>query len=304
MTKKKKIILSIALVTILCVGIAYAYLTNTISSNVQVTVDKYKPLCKRASSSHTETCIRTAGGCNLDGITQNSEINYGKTFTGLSESPVDSLNNGDAFDCDVNGDGTYDAETERFYYITDLENDSKTAVLVYYSTVYGGVADQTTSYLYGSYTAGPTTARAQLPTTSQWKNVTLVKPTKRIRTRSDWTTYTIATETTFHFNQSFSYEGYAARLLTYQEIAAACSELTSAGGLKNCNYLLEETNYSGATNKITHILIQTPSSGTSSRVEAIDVSNSKIVDISLGKEGSVISSVKPAIEVPKARMAL
>lgn len=40
---------------------------------------------------------------------------------------------GDAFDCNVNGDGTYNQVTESFYYVTDL--DSNTVVLVYYNNV-------------------------------------------------------------------------------------------------------------------------------------------------------------------------
>ena len=47
-----------------------------------------------------------------------------------------TLKSGDAFDCDVNGDKTYDSETERFYYVTDM-NDS-TAVLIYYNNVEKG----------------------------------------------------------------------------------------------------------------------------------------------------------------------
>ena len=41
-----------------------------------------------------------------------------------------NLKSGDAFDCDVNGDGKYNSDTERFYYVTDM-NDS-TAVLIMY----------------------------------------------------------------------------------------------------------------------------------------------------------------------------
>ena len=42
-------------------------------------------------------------------------IEYGN----LGKSGDDPIS-GDAFDCDVNGDGIYDSETERFYYITDF----------------------------------------------------------------------------------------------------------------------------------------------------------------------------------------
>ena len=53
-------------------------------------------------------------GYRPDGVMGTSTITYGKLGTqGI-------LSSGDAFDCDVNGDGIYDATTERFYYVTDL----------------------------------------------------------------------------------------------------------------------------------------------------------------------------------------
>ena len=41
------------------------------------------------------------------------------------------LSSGDAFDCDVDGDGTYDATTERFYYLTDSSDGN--AIFVFYN---------------------------------------------------------------------------------------------------------------------------------------------------------------------------
>ena len=81
-----------------------------------------------------------------------------------------SLSSGDAFDCDVNGDGVYDSDTERFYYVTDV--DAKTAVLIYYNNVEAGVAKDSAFSAYDSSNEnwhGPVTAIKQLPTTSQWK---------------------------------------------------------------------------------------------------------------------------------------
>ena len=90
-----------------------------------------KPLCKRATTLHTEKCSQTStlSYCSGDGYTLNDTITYGNLGT------KGVITSGDAFDCDVNGDGVYDAETERFYYVSNMTNgvtkDSNTAVLIY-----------------------------------------------------------------------------------------------------------------------------------------------------------------------------
>lgn len=84
------------------------------------------PICRRASSLHTETCTRTAYGC-YEKYGTGGSIQYGNC--GIAGE----LNPGDAFDCDVNGDGTYNEYSERFYYISprDGEVDSGYATLIY-----------------------------------------------------------------------------------------------------------------------------------------------------------------------------
>lgn len=299
MSKKKKILLITVVSIVLFIGIAYAYLTQSLSSNVQVTIPNYAPLCKKATVPHIETCQSDSSfGCRKDGYNEYSPINYGNL-----SSNSGTLKSGDAFDCDVNGDGTYDHVTERFYYITDLSDDSNVAVLMYYSTVYGGVANKTTTYFYGTYTGGPITARAQLPKTSQWTNVTLVKGTQRIRAENDYTSVIIDSKT-YGFPQSFSYSGYAARLITYQEINSACQgDLTLVGSLKDCNYLLEGTLYSNTANTMTHIITQTPVSTKENMVYEIGVLNRYLPTMGASNSTSgAMSSAKPVIEVPKSRI--
>ena len=87
---------------------------------------------------------------------------------------------GDAYDCDVNGDGTYDPATERFYYLSDyydtLTNsyDSNYATLVYYTNVHNGAANNafTTAYNTDSDLT-PDTAYTELPNASAWPNTSL-----------------------------------------------------------------------------------------------------------------------------------
>ena len=203
-------------------------------------------MCKRATTLHKEVCTNSdaSGYCQADGYTLNTEIEYGSLGT------KGVLTSGDAFDCDVNGDGVYDSDTERFYYVSDVTNgittDSDTAVLIYYNNVSGGVASNSTAYTYdesGRNSNGPETAVKQLPTTNQWKT-TLTNTQRQITNQNG------ATTTTGGDLPVFSYEGYAARLLTLQEVRLGCGAnlpTWQEGELSTkCKYLLENTKYTKA----------------------------------------------------------
>lgn len=154
-------------------------------------------LCKRATSLHS-----------------NSSITYGQIGT------IGKLASGDAFDCDVNGDGTYDAATERFYYVTDLSTNSKVAVLIYYgnSSSSGVSLGQRIPYYYnGNNYSGPITASAQLPTTTAWPRVGLTQRKVQIYNEADGKTATISGSTNVSHNLPLYTYKTAARLLTYQE---------------------------------------------------------------------------------------
>lgn len=207
--------------------------------DVEGSVPKIK-LCKRATTLHTETCN---GFSHMPyGCSSSSE-----TFTFGNLGTRGTLTVGDAFDCDVNGDGEYNAETERFYYVSDYYDtgtdsfDSNYATLIYYNTVKDGEPNKiyhTIAYDANGYTNdfGPETAKTFLPTTSQWINVNL-KSTNR------YLPYYLNSST----GKDFSYEGYAARLLTYQEVYDGCyngTELYNDDSLiDKCEFLLEKTSY-------------------------------------------------------------
>ena len=162
---------------------------NRIYSDEPITepVDFYahwqKIVCKKvtnASNLHTETCVGSQGcvtlGTGFDTV-NNNVITYGTTFT--QGGPVA----GDAYDCDVNNDGTYDPQdqygkhTERFYFLKETEhiNSVNTASLLYYTSFdsNGRVDSQHTlkgdigSTVYG-------TALTFLPTSSTWTNPALI----------------------------------------------------------------------------------------------------------------------------------
>jgi len=207
-------------------------------------------LCKRATTLHTEVCKKTSNYCATYGPGNGNTVTYGnKTTTSGVLKP------GDAFDCDVNGDGKYDSTTERFYYVSRLYNttsksfDNNYAVLSYYTTT-------GKSHYAESIKDGPTTARSLLPTTSQWPNVKLSNTTRAILNELGGNT---AYKGKTNLPTSFSYAGYAARLLTMQEASVGCGVTLGykvQGQMKNCLYLYENTSFV-ATGYVSWVWLET-----------------------------------------------
>ena len=261
-------------------------------------------LCKRATTLHTETCSQTSTSsyCSGDGYTASGSMKTTTiTYGNLGTNGV--LTSGDAFDCDVNGDGVYDSTTERFYYVSDMTNgvtqDSNTAVLIYYNNVSGGVASNSTTYAYDengdAYTNGPITALPQLPTTSQWKNVSLINATRNITDEKN----TVR-------KSAFSYEGYAARLLTAQEVIAGCGFTVgkrTIGELSTkCKYLMENTKYSSSSLKTYGGWLESPHASSSNVAWGVDANHRYV---NFRNYVALVSScgVRPAIEVLKSNIS-
>ena len=222
------------------------------------------PKCIRATTLHTETCSQTSYYCAGAGYSNGATITYGNqtTIEGV-------LTTGDAFDCDVDGTGY----NHRFYYVSDYYDTStknfndKVAVLIYYSNVRGGVANNTgTAYdCTGKNNNGPVTAREQLPTTTQWSNIRLYKDTRQILAQNNATSTSGGTLPT-----AFSYAGYAARLLTYQEAYHGCNSYdktpTLTGGLDaKCQFLMEGTYFSNSSLVTYGPRLESPRASDSSR---------------------------------------
>jgi len=125
--------------------------------SVAVTVGEpeIKVVCKVATELHSETC-KSTGSCTKLGIQADTDVEYGTIPTNSTPEP------GYAYDCDVNNDGIYDKNTERFYYYAS--NDNKAALI--YSSNYEGEsgAKNEKNYPY-------TSIEEMLPnTTTQWTN--------------------------------------------------------------------------------------------------------------------------------------
>ena len=266
-----------------------------------------KTICKRATTLHTEECTQSGNFyCGEDGYTESGKMGTTTiTYGNLGTEGI--LTTGDAFDCDVNGDGVYDSTTERFYYVSDYYNTSTknfeedTAVLVYYNNVSGGLPLNSATYLYdesGENNNGPVTAIKQLPTTTQWSNVKLKNTVRTILTN------TLEDETNNgKLPTAFSYDGYATRLITTSEIGKGCGfSLESTGAaqsIKSCLYLLENTYYSNRDYK-RHWWTETPVRVSPYYIWGVQADYSEVNWDMANYNGDV--GVRPVIEVAKTNI--
>ena len=267
-------------------------------------------ICKRATTLHTEECTVTdtilyctGAGYTTSGSKGTNTITYGNLGT------KGTLNDGDAFDCDVNGDGIYDSKTERFYYISDYYNTSTksfeddTAVLIYYNNVSEGNPSNNTIYPYDELNDshnGPRSAIEQLPTTSQWSNVSLKNTSRAILNNKDGNTIDDGIDVTV-LPSNFNYSGYASRLLTLQELKKVIGDKTEgwAGDLDDYVYLFENSNFSNGNNNIIGYWLETVDSSAFSIIFTVYTEDRSI---SNGSSTDEAWGIRPVIEVSKKDM--
>ncbi len=227
--------------------------------------------CVRARWVHREKCNLTSASeyCSADGYTQSgSKGTYMVTYGQLGTTGT--LATGDAFDCDVNGDGKINVDsegysTERFYYVSDYWNqgtnindfDTNYAVLIYYRNFLNGSPSDSgaayatkddikaAGYSVTSYDNwhGPVTAIKHLPTTNTWSNITLKTTSRTIYSCSDGDCSDILRLTTnggtivnpFNYTTDGTTSGtaLAGRLLTLPELKkAGCATLSGKTSLR------------------------------------------------------------------------
>ena len=298
MRKKKinKIMIIVVLILFMIMGIGYSYLSKTLGVSGNVTV---KPkLCRRAEELHSEICNNADSSyyCMAAGYSLGDDIVYGSY--GISGQ----LKSGDAFDCDVDGDGVYNSDTERFYYVSDYYdtasksfNDSY-ATLIYYNNVKAGIPDSKARLAYdssGENWHGPVTGYVELPSISQWSKVTLLQGTRQLLNEIGGMTTSGGTLGTF------TYTDKAARLLTVQEINQACGITAGSiktGELDTCEYLLENTVYSIYSNAY-YWWTESARSSNSSEVWAVSGVNRLVGNHYANDSGYL--GFRPAIDVLK-----
>lgn len=287
---------------------------TTCSSNENITIGD-GIICKRAINLHQEQCEYTDGtyhclgsGYSTTGSKGTSTITYGNCGTS------GTLTSGDAFTCDLNGDGEFDELTERFYYISDYFNtstktfDTTTAVLVYYNNVTNGISCNKNTYAYNSDNTnykGPITIKEQLPTTSQWSNINLKNNARAILAETQ-TRHNVTSTSGGILPTAFSYSGYSARLLTAQELMKGCGLSNvgrfQQGELDSCNYLAENTQYAKETIGSIGYYLETPFAAYSTYVwwtnfSMLNVSNN------LTANDSGHAGARPVIEVLKSKIS-
>lgn len=195
---------------------------------------------------------------------------------------------GDAFKCDVNGDGISNEETEKFYYISNYYSqstkkfDPSIAVLIHSLNSSDGNTVSTNNPVQWNtvltVNSGPTNINASFAS-SKWLNTSLKSNPRSIMVGygDSATSYT-----------SFKYTR-AARLLTVEEYQSGCNPVSK------CNFLFDTT-VAEVGNGIWLENIASPSSGT---VYILKGSNHEL-------STSAVTSTNMAravIEVPKNSIA-
>ena len=227
-----------------------------------------------AHYTNATTVCRPATTLHTDGSTTFGQIHSGS-----------SLSAGDAYDCDVNGDGTFDATNERFYYLTN-SSDGK-AVFIFSNNIHQSEGSAVAmckpdAIAYASdFTQGPNTAITELPTTTEWSNVNLYTEPRTITNESGTTIV-----------NNYLYTEKAARFATVDEIKAATTSSINGttNELASYTFLLENTKTYGDC-RSNYWLETTNSSSGAYRIDG-DPANKKLGHAT----GS--SGVRPVIEVP------
>lgn len=266
-------------------------------------------ICKRVENEedlHTETCRQSSGYCG-------STRGNGATITyGRAKEIGTPLETGDAFDCDVLGDGSfeYEGQPARFYYVSTMANadssmtDNSIGVLIYYTSVVGG-HNSTASGAYWANntdtntpklnnTKGPIAAIRELPSADTWSGVSL-KNTRRL--------ITYEASTVILSPYYFEYGDVSSRLLTFQEVYNGCYNgsiyITNNNSLySKCEFLLENTSYSISSNRLDSVWLETPYYSDYTKVYTIYSYGTRL-------EGDIVgvkNLAKPAIEVPLSKI--
>ena len=111
---------------------------------------------------------------------------------------------------------------------------------------------------------------------------------------------TSVTSVTSTAKSNFSYSGYAARLLTMQELKSACpNATTSTGSMKSCNYFFERTKYSTSSYATYGPWLESANSG--SYAWRVESSYSRVTSNATGID--TLNGARPAIEVLKSNVS-
>lgn len=269
-------------------------------NNINVTVDS-DTICKRAENLHEEKCLNEEESkyCLASGYSNGDSIIYGNCGTSGKLTP------GDAFVCDVNGDGDYSNEEELFYYLSpkDMEESSDYVSLIYSKNT----NIQHFGWAVFSNTDGPDSSYDQLPHSDVWPNVQLVSNKRQIYNELGTTStiYDNDESNLPNFDYNYLDKIASSRYVTLKELQYACGiEPTTIKvpiPLNNCDYLFENTNFAKKVDddeSLDFIFTETASSEFHRFIYVANVKDSVINTESVFPAGVI----KPVIEVAKSKI--
>ena len=223
-------------------------------------------VCKIATVQHSEQCSRTSGGCYAaNWRSPNNTLNYGYLI--INSSPVTA---GAAYDCDVDYDGTFDPDTERFYYFGTENGNAK---LIYFKNMSNNAS---VPYLDAIALLPNYELDENNPSVPVWDNPNLVQHT------------------------SGDYTGKAARFMTFGEISnglysGSNNHITPSDPVST--YLFEQSNFT-TTTRTDGIWLerQTDGQGNVTYVNRIQTSSRTLTHGAVGATSANAS--RPTIDVP------
>ena len=223
-------------------------------------------VCKIATTQHSEQCSRTSGGCYAaNWRSPNNTLNYGYLITDSSDVTA-----GAAYDCDVDYDGTYDPDTERFYYFGTANGNAK---LIYYKNMSNNAS---VPYADALALLPNYELDANNPSVPIWDNPNLVQHT------------------------SGDYAGKAARFMTYPEISSGLysgnnNHITPSDS--ESIYLFEQSNFT-VTTRTDGIWLerQTDGQGNVTYVNRIQTMSRTLTHGAVGATSA--NAARPTIDVP------
>ena len=219
-------------------------------------------LCKKATTLHTQECNSANNkGCKLMGYTATGAM--GTTTITYGQVPY-NYTPGDVYNCDVNGDGIYSDETERFYY---LRTDNNKASLIY-SANFDADGNVNHSVIYDIETA-----KTVLPTSSLWSNVPEIS------------------------------DGVITRFPNMDDITAACPgcNLSSNYALSDCVFLLENTKFANSADEFGRSAIWMEPEITGGNT-VLRRYRGDSYNVQSNVESTASSGVRPVIQVPLENM--
>ncbi len=250
-----------------------------ITGNITVHAKFEKIVCMKAAvgTLHSEKCESQSNseGCRGAGIQYDTYFDYG-AIPGANTYLA-----GDAYDCDVNDDGTYDPIGERFYLIRKNE-DNDSMALVYYTSI-----DE----------SGPVDTQSRAGSSLTYEASTVYLPqTTSLSTNDQWDNSKLLT---------FSGVGYSnkvSRYINMNDLEAACGTFSSSNGyLDSCYFFMENSRFqsgnTGSNLKGRAGIWLQATEISSSGGQRIHTSTRAVTTVNTNSNGSTNTS-RPVIEIP------